>query len=100
MPPTKYKMPKPTAIVMWRPSPGIPPSPAAVTHVGQTAVNLMIFPPDSRAGLPKDAVRHSTDPLVKNQLAPEAGIWDFTPEYLDLLGRIEKLESIRTDDGK
>lgn len=90
----KYKMPRPTQVVVWRATPGGAPSPAIVTHVGQTAVNLAIIPPDSRALFPKDAVRHVSDPLVANQLNPDEGLWDYTPEYLEILKRLDILEAV------
>lgn len=86
----KYRMPRPTQVVVWRATPGGAPSPAIVTHVGQTAINIAIVPPDSRAICPKDAVRHVSDPLVANQLNPEEGIWDYADEF-KLLMRVTEV---------
>ena len=67
-------------LVLWRHTPDGEASPAAVTRVGQNAIAVMIFPPDSRAGIPKDGVMHVSDPRAKTLAQPDAGLWDYTDE--------------------
>lgn len=90
--PPEYRMPTPPAIVIWRNAPGDDAAaPAAVTKRGKSAVSLMVFPPDSRVGVPKDAVRFIDDPIVKKSgINPSDGVWDYTPEYRLLLSVVAK----------
>lgn len=76
----KYVMPKPAPVVSWRNAPGGDESIAVVTKVGRNAISLMLFPPDSRAGVPKESVRHVGDPDLKGQINSDSGAWDFTDE--------------------
>jgi hypothetical protein len=91
--PAKFVMPRPTALVLWRHVIGGTPSPAAVTQVGRDAISVMIFPPDSRAGVPKDAVMHISDPRARTLVSPESGLWDYPPEYSAILDRLSVLEA-------
>lgn len=75
-----YVPPRPTQVVVWRHVPGGDPVPAVVTHIGRQGISVMIFPPDSRVGVPKEAVRHVSDPMVRTQVSPDAGVWDYPDE--------------------
>lgn len=92
-PPKKpgFRMPKPGAVVIWRHVIGGDPSPAVVTKLGRQGISVMVFPPDSRVGIPKDGVRHISDPQVKTQVMPESGIWDHTDETKLLLALARNL---------
>lgn len=88
-----YVMPRPGSLVLWSHTPGAEQSVAAVTRVGKQAISVMIFPPDSPRGTPKDGVRHIDDPWVKTtNLSPDSGVWDFTEESK----RIAQLEALVT----
>lgn len=65
--------------VLWRHVPGDEPAAAIVTKVGRDAISVIIFPTESRAGVPKDGVRHSTDPQFVT-MRNEGGCWDYTAE--------------------
>lgn len=86
MPPTttkkpEYVMPRPPAIVAWKNAPGVPDSYAVVTAYGKNAVGVMVFPPESRVGVPKDNVRFVDDPRnVASGINPDSGVWDYTDE--------------------
>lgn len=41
---------------------------------------LTVFAPDNRGGLPKDGVRHITDPEFGEHPSQEGGCWDFTED--------------------
>jgi hypothetical protein len=89
MPPTDkpapFVMPKPPAIVVWRNAPGGETSYAMVTKLGRYAISVMIFPPESRVGVPKDGVRFIDDPWNKTQgINADTGIWEYTEETLQL----------------
>lgn len=76
----KQLMPTPPAIVAWSNAPGGEKTYAMVTKVGRSAISVLVFPPDSRAGTPKDSVRYIGDPLLKSQLDSDSGVWDYTDE--------------------
>lgn len=78
--PVPYAMPKPSPVVVWRNAPNGDPTFAIVTKFGKSAVSLMLFPPDSRAGIPRDGVRHVGDPQCKVRIDSDSGVWDFTDE--------------------
>lgn len=79
---TKWQMPAPPAIVIWRNAPGGETAYAIVTKYNKQSVSVMIFPPDSRIGVPKDGVRFIDDPWNKIQgLNADSGVWDFTDEH-------------------
>ncbi len=81
--PAEYKMPDPPAVVVWRNDPSGDSSYAIVTRYNRYSVNLMIFPPDSRVGVPKDGVRFEDDPWNKtNGINPDSGVWGYTAESL------------------
>lgn len=82
MPPIKpvFVMPKPPAVVLWRNAPGGESNYAIVTKYGKSAVSLLIFPSESRGGVPKDGVRFHLDPALKGQAFSDAGVWEYTPE--------------------
>ncbi len=79
---TKYVMPVPSVgFCLWYPAKqGYAPIPAIITQVGVSSVNLTVWPPDNRGGLPKDGVRHISDPSVEKQAGYDQGVWDFTDE--------------------
>ena len=92
--PDKFVMPPAPSVVLWRHAPGGEPSPAAVTKVGKQAISVLIFPPDSRIGVPKDGVRFADDPFLKANVT-DGGIWDYTPEHKLLLSLVTRM----TPDG-
>lgn len=92
-----YKMPCPTTIVQWQHAPGGEFSPAIVTRVGRTAISVMVFPTESRVGVPKDGVSHVSDPRAKTMVAPESGLWDFTEEYRVVQKLVEAVERMGTE---
>jgi hypothetical protein len=52
----------------------------------------MVFPPDSRGGLPKTGVLHAGDPRLKGHTPDaDAGCWDFTDESKLLRSLAEQL---------
>ncbi len=88
-----YVMPRPPAVVVWRAAPGGESNYALVTKYGRHAVALMIFPSDSRVGVPKESVRFVGDPWNKtNGISPDTGIWEYTQESLDLQRLLAKLD--------
>lgn len=82
----KYRMPEVNLgdIVLWSYRPGGDPAPAFVTQVGQEAIGLVYFPPDSRVGTPRDGVRHVSDPAAA-RVESDAGVFDFTATHKRLL---------------
>lgn len=90
-----FVMPRPGSIVMWTHAPGGEPSVAAVTKIGRQAISVMVFPPDSPRGVPKDGVRHIDDPWLKTNLSPESGMWDFTEEAKRLAAVEQMLTAVK-----
>ena len=83
--PAVFVMPKPPAVVVWRNAPGGETSFAIVTKYGRNAISVMIFPPESRVGVPKDGVRFTDDPWNKTQgINADSGIWEYTEETAQL----------------
>lgn len=78
--PPKYTMPTPTPVVVWSNAPGGEAVYGIVTKVGRRAISLMLFPSESRVGVPKDSVRHVGDPDNKAQANSDSGVWDYTDE--------------------
>lgn len=79
--PGDYVMPKPLDTVVWSNAPGGESYYALVTKVGRNAISLMVFPTESRVGVPKESVRFISDPWnAKNGVNADAGVWDFTDE--------------------
>ena len=80
-----FVMPKPPTLVVWRNAPGGEPTNAIVTAVGRHAISVMLFPPESRVGVPKDGVRYKGDPWNLTQgVNSDSGIWEYTEETLQL----------------
>jgi hypothetical protein len=77
--------------VVWRNARGGESNFAIVTKFGRSAISVMIFPPDSRVGVPKDGVRFIDDPMNRNQNQSDSGIWEFTSDSLAL----RALQSLR-----
>lgn len=76
--PQAYRMPVPTmGQCEWKPDRHSQPILAFITKVGVDSVSLTIFAPDNRAGIPKDGVRHISDPVIDDQPGYDAGCWDF-----------------------
>lgn len=74
---------------------GLEPVPAMITQIGQGSVMLTVFPPDNRAGLPKDGVRHVTDPVIAQYPSYESGCWDYCHSDMrlnDCEKRLAKIE--------
>jgi hypothetical protein len=91
--PEVFQMPIPTiGLVVWRHTPDSEPYAAVVTKRGKTAISVMVFPPDSRGGLPKDGVLHINDPRLKGtQASPDSGCWDFTDATKELKALVDSL---------
>jgi hypothetical protein len=90
MPAPKYKSPVPDlGPVIWRHVPGGEPSPAIVTRAGRDACDVIVFPPESRIGIPKSGVLYVGDPRAATMVSPESGFWDFT----DLEKRLRRIEA-------
>ncbi len=82
----QWQMPSPPALVLWCNAPGGEQAYAVVTKYNRNSVSLAVFAPDSRALVPKDAVRHVNDPWNKtNGINGESGVWDFTSEHKEFL---------------
>ena len=80
-PQPKYRPPVPDlGPVLWFHVPGGEPSPAIVTRAGRDACDVIVFPPESRVGVPKSGVLHVNDPRARTMISPENGFWDFTNE--------------------
>ena len=80
---------------LWYPSREADPVPALVTQVGKRSVNLTLFAPDNRAGIPKDGVRHKSDPDIDR--LPDvinAGCWDYTDDQKQLAATVELMAQI------
>jgi hypothetical protein len=77
-----YVMPRPTVgFCVWYPArTGYDPVPAIITQVGIGSLNLTVWPPDNRGGLPTDGVRHISDPSVDKMTGYAAGVWDFSDD--------------------
>lgn len=74
----KYVMPHASlGLCVWYASRESTPIPAIITQVGEGSVMLTVFAPDNRAGVPKDGVRHISDPMVRQYPTYEAGTWDY-----------------------
>jgi hypothetical protein len=79
-------------MVLWRHTPDGEAYPAVVTSAGRSAISVMVFPPDSRGGLPKTGVLHAGDPRLKGHTPDaDAGCWDFTDESKLLRSLAEQL---------
>lgn len=98
MPPPKnaYVMPRPPAVVVWRNAPGGETNFAIVTKYGRSAISLLIFPSESRVGVPRDGVRFALDPALKGQAFADSGIWEFTEESI-LLRTIAGIDKVVAD---
>jgi hypothetical protein len=80
--PAEWRMPRPPAVVVWRNAPGGETAYAIVTKYNKNSVSLMIFPPESRIGVPKDGVRFIADPWnATNGINADSGVWEYTPEH-------------------
>lgn len=79
--------------VQWRYSPNGEPAAAIVTHVGRHAVSVMVFPPESRVGVPKEGVRHSSDPQLPKLAQNDGGVWDYTRLHRLIVGLTTPLVS-------
>jgi hypothetical protein len=89
--PDKYRAPTPDlGPVLWSHVPGGEQSSAIVTRAGRDAIDVIIFPPESRIGIPKSGVVYVGDPRAATMVSPESGFWDYTNESK----RITKLEAV------
>lgn len=87
-----YEMP-PAAVgpCVWRSSPTDPEAvPAFITQAGRRSVLLTIFAPDNRGGIPKDGVRHISDPELSDNPDRSSGCWDYTPDQV-MIQTVQKL---------
>jgi hypothetical protein len=64
-----------------------------VTAIGERSVSLTIFAPDNRGGIPKDGVRHCSDPDNRMHPGYDGGSWDFLPSEIAIVGRLMALEA-------
>lgn len=97
--PAKYVMPTPPSVVVWRSSAGDDPCNAVVTRPGKTGISVMLFPPESRACVPKDGVRYIGDPQNKIHTDSSSGVWDYTNEHKALMNLLAERDSY-SNDGK
>lgn len=95
-PNSTYEMPQPPPVVVWRDAPGGESNYAIVTKYGRSAISVMIFPPDSRVGVPKDGVRFIDDPANRRTGVGDAGIWEYTSETNLILDLQKRLASFST----
>jgi hypothetical protein len=77
-----YKMPAANVgPCLWFPSLKDEPMPALITSVGYNAVNLSVVGEGNRGFLPRDGVRHVSDPdVTRNPMAMKSGLWDYTAD--------------------
>ncbi len=98
-----YRMPEVLVgdTVLWSHAPGSDVAPAVVTAVGPFAISVTIFPENSRGGLPRDGVRHVSDPALA-KLQSEAGVWRHTERTLRSMPRPAAVPGPRRteDDGQ
>ncbi len=52
--------------------------PAIITETSDRSVNLTVWPPDNRAGIPKSGVRHRSDPELLEHPGYDGGCWEHT----------------------
>lgn len=78
-----YTMPKVQIgdLVFWYPGgdSGLEPTPGIVTNVGERALAISLLAKDNYSVLPKDAVRHLSDPALLAVETREHGSWDYAP---------------------
>jgi hypothetical protein len=66
-------------VVLWKHNKGSEnPAPAIVTGTGQLAISVLIFPSGSHVGIPRDGVRHVSDPALATMVESNSGVWDYT----------------------
>jgi hypothetical protein len=93
--PEKYRAPTPNlGPVLWSHIPGGEQSSAIVTRAGRDAIDVIIFPPESRIGIPKSGVVYVGDPRAATMVSPESGFWDFTAESKKLAELSALIESL------
>lgn len=95
-----YVMPRPTDIVRWQHAPGAEFHPAIVTQKGRSGISVMVFASGTRVATPKDGVLHVSDPRVKQLITVVDGLWDFTPEHLELTALKEAVSELFIQGGK
>ncbi len=71
---------------------------AVVTRVGSNAISVSIFPPDNKGCIPKDGVRHASDPGL-DRIISNSGIWRHT-DIGARLRAVEVLMESMAGDGK
>jgi len=90
-----FTMPTPAPVVIWRPGVAAEPAFAIVTAVGRNAIDVLVFPPESRVGVPKTGVKHVSDPWhLKHGLDVYAGVWEPTDETLKIEALRECLDGL------
>lgn len=81
--PDEFVSPRPYTTVLWRHTQDAEPSPALVTAIFERTVSCTVFPIDSPRGMPKDGVRHISDPIAPHiDPAEGGGYWDFTEDQV------------------
>ena len=76
-----FRPPDPYTVVVWRQQQSDEPVPALVTARFGRTVSCTIFPLDYPRGVPKDGVRHISDPIAPHIDPVEGGgYWDFTED--------------------
>lgn len=94
--PIPFRMPTPPPIVVWRNAPGGEACYAAVTKRNKNSVSLLLWPPDQRVGVPKEGVRHVSDPWNKTQgINADSGVWDYTDESKVLIKLVDESEHVQ-----
>lgn len=73
--------PHPGMACQWFHSPGGDPFAAVVTAVSAAGCDLLVLAPGYHNGRPMEAVPHRAAPDAKRrlELAPDGGVWDYTP---------------------
>ncbi len=96
-----YQMPKPNlGPCLWYPSRDTAEAvPAMITAVGYDNVNLSVFPPDNRGSIPKDGVRHISDPQLFEHPGYDAGCWDYTDQDKKLFALVADVAKLKKDLG-
>jgi hypothetical protein len=87
MPAPKYAMPPARlGFALWRSDKHSKEAiPAIVTAYGDRSVNLTVWAEDNRGGIPKDGVRHISDPEIEQMSGYSAGVWDYADDTKELL---------------
>ena len=100
MPEPKYVMPPArVGFAVWYPDKTnflASPIPCIVTVASDRSVSLTVWAEDNKGGLPKDGVRHISDPEVDKMAGYTAGVWDYAPDTKELFAFKARLGGLET----